>query len=354
MSANAVFEQARGLEGVSIMKFPNILSTRNLARKMPANQPRMESDDTASRDNARPDAESDAEASFDAAAKRKSSEQMPPPGTIGAILVSARRISIEDSHRIVDAQLESGTPFGETAVDLGLATRADVQFALSEQFSMPNASPGCDTVDPEVVAAFHPRHDLVGRLRHLRGQIVLRALERTPPLRSVALVSTERRAGRSYVAANLATVFAQLGARTLLLDADLNHPRQHLLFRLGNRTGLSSILAGRADLKAVRPVHDLPGLAVLPSGPIPPNPDDLIARPVLGRLLRRLEQSFDVIVLDTPAWNEGSGARLIAAAAQAAVQLVQTGRTGAADANALKQEVGHVGSLLLGVVMNRP
>lgn len=339
------------------MKLPFFLSSRDATAKSARDEPGFPPEDAASFDfdrigdcdeinaePARPDAQRESWQSKDAA----------PSGSIGAILVAARRISAEDAQLIVQNQLEFDAPFGETAIRLGLATIADVQYALSKQFAMPCVAVDSDAVDPEVVAAFHPGHELVERLRQLRGQIVLRALASTPALRSIALISSERKVGRSHIAANLATVFAQLGARTLLVDADLNQPRQHQLFRLSNRIGLSSILAQRADLRAVRPIDGLPTLAVLPSGPTPPNPDDLIARPTLGLLLRRLERDFDVILLDTPSWNQGSSARMVTAAARAAVQLVNGGRTGAADAGEVAREVGNVGAHLLGAIMNRP
>lgn len=292
------------------------------------------------------------------AAQRQTSNEpqmdVPPPGTIGEILVTARRISAADARRIVATQLASNAPFGETAIQLGLVTHDDVQYALSRQFAMPRLQEGDNAIDPEVIAAFHPHHQLVERLRNLRGQIALRALEATPPLRSVAIMGTEHGVGRSFIAANLATVFAQLGARTLLVDADLMQPRQHKLFRLNNRAGLSSILAGRAKLEVVCPVPGVPGFAVLPSGPIPPNPGDLISRPTLSHFLRRCESDFDVIVLDTPAWRDGNSARMIAAAARAAILLVQEGKTGAADASELGQELENVSARLLGVVLNRP
>jgi len=281
-------------------------------------------------------------------------ERLPPEGTIGAILVAARRISPDDARRIFAHQLQSSAPFGETAVQLGVATPGDIQFALSQQFAMPCLEDGDERLDPEVIAAFHPGNELVERLRELRAQITLRALDAVPPLRSIAVISPDRSTGRSFIAANLAMVFAQLGARTLLVDADLLRPRQHTLFRVGNRSGLSSILAGRAKLDTVHAVPGVSGFAVLPSGPMPPNPDDLIARPTLSHLLRRCEHDFDVIILDTPTWAEGSSARMIAAAAGAAVMVVREGRTAAADAALAAREMRNVGAVVLGVVLNRP
>jgi Mrp family chromosome partitioning ATPase len=80
----------------------------------------------------------------------------------------------------------------------------------------------------------------------------------------------------------------------------------------------------------------------------------LIARATLGLLLRRLEKDFDVILLDTPCWTEGTGARMTAMAAKAAVQLVTQGRTGAAAASGVAREIANVGAYLLGAIANRP
>ena len=288
----------------------------------------------------------------EAPVRTEEEHELPPPGTIGAILVRERRISAADAQRIVATQRDADAPFGETAIRLGLATLDDVQFALARQFSLPRLQEGDTSVDPEVLAAFDPGHAFVASLRMLRGQIGLRALDATPPTPCVAILGGESRAGRSYVAANLAVVFAQLGTRTLLIDADLVCPRQHTLFRVSNRAGLSSILAGRASLSAVNPIAALPGFAILPAGPVPPNPHDLLARPALEQLLRHCEADFDVILIDTPAWNLGGGARSVAAAAGSAVLLVQPGKTGADDAGSLLRELTMAGSRLLGAVMN--
>jgi chain length determinant protein tyrosine kinase EpsG len=278
---------------------------------------------------------------------------LPPIGSIGAILVDANRLSAEDARRVVATQLESDAPFGETAIKLGLATPADIEYALSRQFSMPRLEREDSAVDREVLAAFQPDHELVESLRVLRSQIALRALDAVPALRSVAVMGSERGIGRSYIAANLAIVFAQLGARTLLIDADLVHARQHCLFKLSNRMGLSSILAGRATLSAVAPIAGLPGFAVLPAGPKPPNPQDLLARPLFSQFLRRCEQDFDIVLLDTPAWSLGSSARMVAAAAGAALLLAQTGKTGAEDASEISHEIASTGARLIGVALNR-
>jgi receptor protein-tyrosine kinase len=277
-----------------------------------------------------------------------------PEGSIGAILVAARRISADDVRRVLVEQAVSSAPFGETAVRIGVASQSDIQFALARQFSMPCLQDGGVGVDRAIVAAFDPGHEVVEHLRGLRNEIAQRALYATPALRTVAIMGVERHVGRSYIAANLATVFAQLGARTLLIDSDLVNPRLHELFKLSNRSGLSSILAGRANLSAVCPVQGMPGFAVLPAGPTPPNPHDLIARPLMGHFLRRCERDFDVVLVDTPAWNAGSSARMAACAAGAAVLVIQSGRTMADGAVEVTREIESAGTKMIGVVVNQP
>jgi Mrp family chromosome partitioning ATPase len=120
-------------------------------------------------------------------------------------------------------------------------------------------------------------------------------------LKHLAIVSPGREEGRTYLAANLAVVFSQLGERTLLIDADMRHPRQHVLFGLPNRGGLSSLLAGRAGADVIELVAPLTNLSVLPAGPQPPNPQELLGRPVFQNFLAELDKEFDVVIIDTPA-----------------------------------------------------
>jgi protein-tyrosine kinase len=287
------------------------------------------------------------------AAETRAADPLPADGTIGGILVAAGRLSAEDARRVAAAQETSPEPFGRMAVRLGLVTEADLQYALAQQFSLPCLAPQDPSVDPEVIAAFHPEHEWVESLRELRARVWQHAAAAMPPLRSLAILGCGRGSGRSRLAANLATVFAQLGARTLLVDADFAHPRQHELFRVGNRAGLSTILSGRATLSAVCRVPALPGFAVLPSGPRPPNPQDLLERPTLAQLLRRCEQDFDVVVLDTPAWEERAGAAAVAAAARSGVLVVRQGRTRTRAALSVAQGLEHSGARLLGVALDR-
>jgi chain length determinant protein tyrosine kinase EpsG len=260
---------------------------------------------------------------------------------------------IADAQRTLQLQLDSGLPFGEAARKLGVATAADVRFALAQQFSLHSLERGDPAIDPEVIAAFDPSHEIAEHMRMLRGQVMVGTLSAPGSRRAIAVLGPGRGAGRTFIAANLATVFAQLGHKTLLLDADLVHPRIHLLFRLQNRSGLSTILAQRAKLDVVRQVPSLPSLGVLVAGPRPPNPNDLLARPVFGMLLRECAKIFDVIVVDTPAASRGTGATTIAAAAGSAILVTRRATTQVGEARALVSELEGNGTPVLGAVFNR-
>ena len=95
-------------------------------------------------------------------------------------------------------------------------------------------------------------------------------------------------------------VFSQLGERTLVVDADMRSPRQHLLFGVENRAGLSAALSGRGTPDIIQRVPALRDLSVLPAGTVPPNPQELLARPSFGQLLQQLGAEYDVILIDTP------------------------------------------------------
>jgi receptor protein-tyrosine kinase len=203
--------------------------------------------------------------------------------SIGAILIDNGRLTPDAAERILKLQKEQGLRFGDAAIQLGLLSEADIQQALSRQYDYPYLMPGDERVSEEVVAAFKPFSPIVEQLRAVRSQLMLRWFDAEIGHKTLAVVSASRADGRSFTAANLAVVFSQLGERTLLIDADLRNPSQHQLFRLENKLGLSSLLAGRAELaEAITRIPGLIDLSVLPAGATPPNPQELLARPVFS------------------------------------------------------------------------
>ena len=153
--------------------------------------------------------------------------------TLGAILVDGGQLKPEDAERVLQHQKENHLRFGEAAMRLGLISEADLQFALSRQFAYAylRQIPGeARVLSEELVSAFQPFSSRVEQLRAIRSQLMLRWFDRAEERQVLTIIGAERGEGRSYLAANLAIVFSQLGERTLLVDADMREPRQHFLF----------------------------------------------------------------------------------------------------------------------------
>lgn len=272
--------------------------------------------------------------------------------SIGAILIDAGRLAAGDAERIINFQRQASLRFGEAGIELGLITEGDVLYALSLQFDYPYLQPGPNRpISGEVVAAYRPFSQEGEALRALRSQLQLRWFDEVGKRTSLAIVGTSRGEGRSYLAANLAVTFAQLGERTLLIDADLREPRQHKLFKIENQSGLSNLLAGRMQEQVVTFVYGIPGLAVLPSGPTPPNPAELLSRPALARIFHQSMSTFDVVVVDTPAIASGTDAMMLARAAGAALFVARTNMTRMAHFNEAVDAMSGGGINVVGSVL---
>lgn len=273
--------------------------------------------------------------------------------SIGAILIDSGRLNMEAAERILKLQKEQGMRFGDAAIQLGLLSEADIQQALSRQYDYPYLMPGDESVSEEVVAAFKPFSPVVEQMRALRSQLMLRWFDSDVGHKALAVVSAGRAEGRSFTAANLAVVFSQLGERTLLIDADLRNPRQHRLFRLENKLGLSSILAGRAELPdAVVRIPGLVDLSVLPAGATPPNPQELLARPVFNVLMATAAGQYDIVVVDTPAGAQTADSQSIAARTRGAVVVARKDISSAPTMQAFVSSLQHSGVAVVGAVLN--
>ena len=271
---------------------------------------------------------------------------------IGALLVDSGKITQEDADRVMRLQRENGLRFGDAAVKLGLVTPIDIEQALSRQFEFPYLIPGTSSLSGELVTAYAPFDRKVEVFKAVRSQLMLRWFDMDLGVRHLAIVSPCRHEGRSYFAANLAVVFSQLGERTLLVDADLRSPRQHVLFNLESRTGLSTILSGRAESNVVEHIVPLLNLSILPAGPVPPNPQELLGRPLFQKLLADLAKEYDVIILDTSSGGENADAQTIAARAGGAFMVARRGYTPVRAARDLADRLAGTGTTIVGAVIN--
>lgn len=275
--------------------------------------------------------------------------------SIGDILVATGRLSAENAARILECQQKNKLQFGDAALDLKVLTKEDIDFALSKQFDYDYLSAQDTSLSPELVAAYKPFSRVGENLRAVRSQLMLRWINSYPIHKVLAVVSPGACEGRSFVAANLAIVFAQQGQRTLLVDGDLRakpQRSQHALFKLGKSPGLSGILADRAALNVAQPVPGLPNLAVLPAGAVPPNPQELLGRPGFRQMLLTASGQFDVILVDTPSGGEYADAEIIASRAGAALMVMRKNKSLVPQTAMLARRLQDSGVLLVGSVLN--
>lgn len=278
------------------------------------------------------------------------------PRSIGDILVVSGRLSPVELQRILDSQAKNHTPFGETAISLQLLTKDDIDQALSQQFNYAYLSPTDTRLSPELVAAYQPFGLASENLRAVRSQLMLRWFNGDSARKVLAVVSAGAGEGRSFVAANLAIVFAQQGQRTLLIDADLRakpERGQHSLFKLIRSAGLSAVLADRASLEEVlQAVPSLSNLVLLPAGAVPPNPQELLGKASFGQQLHSASRQFDVILIDTPAGADYADAEVIAARAGAALIVTRKNTSLLTATTQLAQRLQAGGVALIGSVLN--
>lgn len=272
--------------------------------------------------------------------------------SIGQHLAELRDLSAEQVERILQHQVAQGLRFGEAAVALGLASREDVLFALAQQFHYPYAAQADRELGHELVALHDPFGVRAEHFRSLRSQLMMRVFAGCEPRRALAIVSPDSADGRTYCACNLAVVLAQLGGRTLLVDADLRAPRVHEVFKLANRAGLSGILSGRTDQDAITQVAAVPSLFILPVGITPPNPLELVERPAFGLLMRELASKFDHVIVDTAAAVHGADAGVSAARCGAALVVARKDKSQFTALQELVASFAGSAAQLAGVVFN--
>lgn len=196
-----------------------------------------------------------------------------------------------------------------------------------------------------------PEHPVAEAIRAVRSQLLLdwRGSGRKRPL---SIQSANPGDGKSFVATNLAIAFAQANLRTVLVDLNLRSPHLAALFCMDAPAGASTILAGENSRDALHAVDGAGRLSVLPAGPRPRNPQELISGEPLEAMLSSLEQRFDVVILDGPAWDTGADAQLIAAAATDVLLVARNDRTRLKDLEEMRDCYERLEVRVMGLVAN--
>jgi receptor protein-tyrosine kinase len=203
---------------------------------------------------------------------------------------------------------------------------------------------------PQLILAHDADNPRSEKIRALRTELLLLS-ETSSEANTIALVSACPGEGRSQLAAELAISFSQLGRRTLLLDADLRQPRQHVLFGCANQTGLAPAIA--LDQRPLfSSVDGLPHLSLLTSGTIPPNPLELLSDGRFTRMLQEWRRSYDFVILDTPPIRSYADGLAIATLAGRVLVLSRGQHTSFKDTRELLRRLATTQSQILGAVIN--
>jgi chain length determinant protein tyrosine kinase EpsG len=271
-------------------------------------------------------------------------------GKIGRLLIQQGKISTEDVDKIITAQEKYGLQFGDAAVKLGLISEMDVRQVLALQFNYPYLQNGQGQYSAELVAAYQPFSPQVEALRALRSQLMLRWFNESN--KTLAIVTANSGEGGSYLAANLAVMFSQLGERTLLVDANMREPRQQAIFNIKENRGLSDIIAGRAGLDAVNQIEYFDELSIVTAGTIPPNPQELLNRASFTYFMNQAASQYDVVLVDTPPAMLSADAQATVARCGGALLVSRLNRTRISDITEVRNQIAVTGARVVGAVIN--
>jgi len=188
-------------------------------------------------------------------------------------------------------------------------------------------------------------------IRGMRTAILLSRPGAPPKI--IMIVSTRPAEGKSYVASLMGITFALNGSKVLLLDADLRRPALHLRFRMGKGLGLSSVLSGKATLhEAIVEWPDLPNIHVLPSGPVPPLPSELLGSKQMEEVLAQARSEYDFVIIDTPPVLLVTDASVLGRLVDAAILVIRYGATQKEVVRRCIDQLERSGTQLLGIAVN--
>lgn len=202
-----------------------------------------------------------------------------------------------------------------------------------------------------LVTYYEPKSIISEQYRTLRTNLEFAQVGNQ--VKSIAITSSMPMEGKSTTSANLGYTMGQTGRNVLIVDSDLRKPTVHRTFKLNNEQGLTTLLANQ-ELKfnqVVQKSKEL-GLYFLPSGPIPPNPAELIGSPQMSALMEELSENFDMVIYDTPPVNSVTDAQIIATRVDGVIMVVQQDYARKDQVKEAKQALENVNANILGVILN--
>lgn len=210
--------------------------------------------------------------------------------------------------------------------------------------------PGNSTGPRPLISYLEPQSEIAEAYRALRTSILLSSASHPP--RSILVTSSVPQDGKTMTCLNIAIVLAQQGKRVLLLDADMRRPNIHKAFGLKGQVGLSNVLTGGAKLNDAVQATIQPNLVVVPAGPIPPHPAELLSSSLMEDLLKKWRDEYDHVIIDSPPVISVTDPVLLSVQTDAVLLIVRSGQTTAAHVRRTRNLLQSVNAGLLGIVVN--
>ncbi|MDQ0974600.1 capsular exopolysaccharide synthesis family protein [Neobacillus niacini] len=208
------------------------------------------------------------------------------------------------------------------------------------------------TTDPsrKLIASLDPKSPISEQYKTIRTNIQYSSVDKE--LKNIMVTSSGPAEGKSTTAANLAVVFSQLGKKVLLVDADLRKPTVHRAFGVNNLFGFTTVLTKQATLASSVLDTEEKDLYILTSGPIPPNPAELLGSKSMEQFIEEASEQFDYVIFDTPPLLAVADPQILANKVDASIFVVFSGKTEIDQAKKAKELLQNAQSKLVGVVLN--
>lgn len=278
-----------------------------------------------------------------------SSPDMLKIGRLGELFLEKGILTVQQIEEIAREQKEKKLRFGDAALNLGLLSQEQIDQALGEQFGYSSKNLLNGYADSSLKFLHFPFSVEAEEIRGLRSELLLKFHDQEKI--RIAIISAAQGDGKSYMAASLAIALSQVGKRTLLIDADLRAGGLHQYFSLGAPDGLSSVLAGRIPFSDAL-IQLMPNLFILPAGPRPPNPLEILRAPRIEQLLSACSEQFDAFVIDTYAASGASDAQMVAHQIGNALLIAKKDATLLDDVRQTKSDMQAAGVNILGTIFN--
>jgi polysaccharide biosynthesis transport protein len=206
-----------------------------------------------------------------------------------------------------------------------------------------------DNLSPELTVHRDPTSNMAESARSIRSNLLFMSPDNPPKV--MLITSSGPSEGKTTTAVSLATTFAQAGSKVLLVDLDLRRPRLHQIFRLSSEKGVTTALLGE-PVEETLSETPVPNLFVLPSGPIPPNPAELLLSEKLEKLLEGLRGKFDRIIIDSPPINAVTDATILSTLVDGTIFVARSNATTLDQIRHAFRNLTSVRTRILGAVLN--